>query len=55
MARRRLDAQMPEAQLTARADVVLCNDGTRDQLRQRPRPWWTGCWPRQKGGLGQRA
>lgn len=35
MARRRLDAQLPEARLRARADVVLENDGTRDQLRQK--------------------
>lgn len=34
MARRRLDAQLPEDQLTARADIVLRNDGTREQLHQ---------------------
>lgn len=32
MARRRLDAQLPEAALTARADIVLANDGTQEQL-----------------------
>ena len=32
MARRRLDAQLPEAALTARADLVLCNDGSREEL-----------------------
>ena len=35
MARRRLDAQLPEAALTARADIVLDNDGTREQLHQK--------------------
>ena len=34
MARRRLDAQLPEAALTARADIVLANDGTQEQLRR---------------------
>ena len=34
MARRRLDAQLPEAVLTARADIVLANDGTQEQLRR---------------------
>ena len=34
MARRRLDAQTPEAQLAARADILLRNDGTREQLRR---------------------
>ncbi len=33
MARRRLDAQTPEARLTARADTLLKNDGTLEQLR----------------------
>lgn len=35
MARRRLDAQLPEAALAARADIVLANDGTREQLHQK--------------------
>ncbi len=35
MARRRLDAQTPEAVLTARADIVLANDGTKEALRQK--------------------
>ena len=34
MARRRLDAQLPEAALAARADIVLANDGTQEQLRR---------------------
>lgn len=34
MARRRLDAQLPEAALAARADIVLVNDGTQEQLRR---------------------
>lgn len=34
MARRRLDAQLPEAVLAARADIVLANDGTQEQLRR---------------------
>ena len=34
MARRRLDAQLPEAALAARADFVLANDGTQEQLRR---------------------
>ena len=33
-ARRRLDAQLPEAALAARADIVLANDGTQEQLRR---------------------
>ena len=35
MARRRLDAQLPEAALAARADILLANDGTREQLRRK--------------------
>ena len=35
MARRRLDAQLPEAALAARADILLANDGTREQLHQK--------------------
>ena len=35
MARRRLDAQLPEAALAARADIVLANDGTREQLHRK--------------------
>ena len=35
MARRRLDAQLPESALTERADIVLCNDGTREQLARK--------------------
>ncbi|HIZ58497.1 MAG TPA: dephospho-CoA kinase [Candidatus Faecalibacterium gallistercoris] len=35
MARRRLDAQLPEAALAARADFLLANDGTREQLHQK--------------------
>lgn len=34
MARRRLDAQLPEAALAARADFLLANDGTQEQLRR---------------------
>lgn len=34
MARRRLDAQLPEAVLAARADFLLANDGTQEQLRR---------------------
>lgn len=34
MARRRLDAQLPEAALAARADIVLANNGTQEQLRR---------------------
>ena len=34
MARRRLDAQLPEAALAARADILLANDGTQEQLRR---------------------
>lgn len=34
MARRRLDAQLPEAALAARAGIVLANDGTQEQLRR---------------------
>lgn len=34
MARRRLDAQLPEAALAARADFLLVNDGTQEQLRR---------------------
>ena len=34
MPRRRLDAQLPEAALAARADIVLANDGTQEQLRR---------------------
>lgn len=34
MARRRLDAQLPESALAARADIVLANDGTQEQLRR---------------------
>lgn len=35
MARRRLDAQLPEAALAARADILLANDGTREQLHRK--------------------
>ena len=55
MARRRLDAQMPEAQLTARADVVLRNDGTRDQLRQRAEALVDRLLAEAERGAGQRA
>ncbi len=34
IARRRLDAQLPEAALAARADFLLANDGTQEQLRR---------------------
>ena len=34
MARRRLDAQLPESALAARADFLLANDGTQEQLRR---------------------
>lgn len=34
MARRRLDAQLPEAALAVRADFLLANDGTQEQLRR---------------------
>lgn len=34
MARRRLDAQLPEAALAARADFLLANNGTQEQLRR---------------------
>lgn len=34
MARRRLDAQLPESVLAARADFLLANDGTQEQLRR---------------------
>ncbi len=55
MARRRLDAQMPEAQLTARADVVLRNDGTRDQLHQRAEALVDRLLAEAERGAGQRA
>ena len=55
MARRRLDAQMPEAQLTARADVVLCNDGTRDQLRRQAEALVDRLLAEAERGAGQRA
>ena len=35
MARRRLDAQLPEEALAARADILLKNDGAIEQLRQK--------------------
>lgn len=35
MARRRLDAQLPEEALAARADILLENDGAIEQLRQK--------------------
>ena len=34
MARRRMDAQLPEAALAARAYILLSNDGTQEQLRR---------------------
>ena len=55
MARRRLDAQMPESQLTARADVVLCNDGTRDQLRRQAEALVDRLLAEAERGAGQRA
>lgn len=33
MARRRLDAQLPEARLCAEADFILANDGTAEQMQ----------------------
>lgn len=37
MARRRLDAQLPESTLRAAADVIIENDGTLQQMQQRCR------------------
>ena len=54
MARRRLDAQLPESRLTARADVVLCNDGTRDQLRRQAEALVDRLLAEAEGGAGQR-
>lgn len=54
MARRRLDAQLPEAQLRARADVVLENDGTRDQLRQKAEALVDQLLAQAKGGAVER-
>ena len=54
MARRRLDAQLPEARLRARADVVLENDGTRDQLRQKAEALVDQLLAQAKGGAVER-
>ena len=50
MARRRLDAQLPEAALAARADFLLANDGTQEQLRRQAGALAAACWPKGKGG-----
>ena len=54
MARRRLDAQIPEEQLTARADIVLTNDGTRDQLRRQAEALVDRLLAEAEGGAVQR-
>lgn len=53
MARRRLDAQLPEQALTERADIVLVNDGTREQLRQRAEALVDRLLAEAEGGVGQ--
>lgn len=53
MARRRLDAQLPEAALTARADILLANDGTREQLRRKAEDLTARLLAEAERGAGQ--
>lgn len=53
MARRRLDAQLPEATLTARADILLVNDGTREQLRRKAEDLTARLLAEAERGAGQ--
>ncbi len=39
-AQRRLAAQMPTREKEALADYVICNDGTREQLKSRTMSTW---------------
>lgn len=39
-ARRMIEAQMPAEQKRGQADVVICNDGTQEQLRERAASVW---------------
>ena len=53
MARRRLDAQLPESQLAARADILLHNDGTKEQLHRKAQALAARLLAEAKGGAGQ--
>lgn len=53
MARRRLDAQLPEAALAARADILLANDGTREQLRRKAEDLTARLLAEAERGAGQ--
>ena len=49
MARRRLDAQMPESRLVAKADHVLVNDATPQQLQQAALQLYHHLWEEADG------
>lgn len=53
MARRRLDAQLPEGALAARADILLANDGTREQLRRKAEDLTARLLAEAERGAGQ--
>lgn len=53
MARRRLDAQLSESQLAARADILLHNDGTKEQLHRKAQALAARLLAEAKGGAGQ--